>query len=191
MHVSVKELPETIKSLLNDVGYHKADIKVEFVESLELSEPAFGDGYRGFSSIVNIATGQRQIAHGSWGGANPFENHAVDHDNKKYAIPEGVAVVKGQSGYKTFATLYMNPKNIAPGLLPEKNSIDAAQYQVLKVFRSIKPSYRKEYLVGKESGVEGLIGQKLLKRDGRGVSITLEGKNAAGGFEKENNLSGL
>lgn len=188
MFVDVKDLPGSIQNALKSVGYHKSNIEVEIKEKAVLSNTAYADGYRGFTQVVNIATGESQAEFGSWGGANPFETKAVDHDNKEYVIPEGVAIIMGQSGHKVFASLILSPKNVVAGLLPSNAVVSKDFYHVLKVFKSIKPAYRQAELGGKDKVIEECIAAGYLKRDGRGTMITTAGKNAVVDYQKANNL---
>lgn len=188
MFVNVKDLPISIRNALKDCSYHKADIEINFVESLEFCSRSYGNGYRGFTAIVDIATGYMQKEYGSWGGDNPFESKAVDRDNTIYNIPEGSAIIKGNAGEKVFAKLYLSPKNVVPGLLPESNLINDDEYKVLNVFVRYKPAYRKEHLVDKENLIQKCIDCGYLKKDGRGITITTDGKNVVNNYRNSNNL---
>ncbi len=183
MHVSTKELPEVIRRALREVNYSRNDIGVEGATKVSPSD-AGGQGRRGFVLLLDLDTGATKLHQGSWGGANMFnQSNVVDLDQKSYPLPPSGAVIKGSEGGHggVIATLYLNPENLAK-LLPAKPlELTAKQRGILYAFGAIKAGeYRKEELrrcEAKEADVEELVKLKLLKRDGRGVTITTEGKN--------------
>ena len=182
MYVQVKELPERIQSSLKSVGYHRADIEVKAQETTYASTGG-SKGRRSFVLPLNLETGQSSFAQGSWGGSNPF-NTTIDDYDKEIQIPENCVVIQGSSGYKgTFATLYVNPKNLA-NLLPVTNEdLTERQKNILEVFRGFKASYRKDVFERNEvteQELKELVQKGYVKENKRGAKqITTEGKNQA------------
>ena len=74
------------------------------------------------------------------------------------------------------------------GILPSQEELDEDMISVLYAYKCLKSGvYRNEAISGKEKVVEHLISKKYLKRDGRGVQITIEGKNAYESSKKSGN----
>ena len=113
IYTECKELPNSIKSALRSVGYNRNDISIEAREEMSLASPPAFEGSRGFTCVIDLASGQHRIEHGSWGGRNPFEHHAVDCDENLYPMKAGVAILQGESGGRgCFAHLYLHPDNM-------------------------------------------------------------------------------
>lgn len=182
-YIRVKDLPETLQSLLKACDYHRSDICVNVKETESLLCPG-GSGYKGFTIIVNLSTGESRWLNGSWGGANMFNpTNAVDLDQTMYTLPNDCAIIKGTIGGttgSTFASITIPPSN-ASKYLPESNTLSDKDKSILGVYRSYKPSYRKDelYRIGcTQEDLDILISQGYLKRDGRGIQITTKGKNS-------------
>jgi hypothetical protein len=47
---------------------------------------------------MNLENGKHEITYGSWGGSNPYETKAVDHDSKKRKIPRNGVIILGSEG---------------------------------------------------------------------------------------------
>jgi len=187
-HVAVKALPPSLRSALESVGYGRADIGVSPAERYTMANG--GDaGCRAFTMCVDLATGRREIAWGSWGGANMFNpsNH-VDLDTTPRAIPEGCAIISGQEGggRPVWASIRVNPSSLAP-LLPAVASVSDKERAILRTVRGYKGGdYRRTELArigATDADMRALADRGLLKINRAGaVSITTEGRNAAGGF---------
>src|SRR5688500_15526643 len=107
MYVSVKELPDTLRAALSSISYGRADIAIETAETYNPFQ-AGGAGRRGFCMAVNIESGERAIARGSWGGSNPFNpNNPVDLDSQERPLKPGFAIIQGTEGNGTRATLVL------------------------------------------------------------------------------------
>ena len=187
MYSKVKELPETIQSALSALGYTRADIEIEVSESVS---PFVGgdDGYRGFCSIVDIVTGQKDTKVGSWGGSNAFNpNNQVDCDIASYTIPSNVAVIKGRSGgcHPVYATITLSPDNIVK-LLPVVDQLNAREKWILYVMKSLTSAGRKnEWSRYNDqpsmAELKALEARGFLKINKAGsAQITTDGKNALG-----------
>jgi hypothetical protein len=184
IYEQVKNLPNVLIEALKGVGYGAKDVPVVSAEAVS-PHAMSGDGTRGFVIIVNLATGQSELHYGSWGGANPFENRQVDLDTKPYPIPEGMAVIKGTAGYpRTFATVYLNPANVAK-MLPPPAELTEREQEILRQFRSLTSAGRKNewsrYPKSKpsESEIDSLVARGLLSKSRAGaVAITTAGKNS-------------
>ena len=146
---------------------------------------AGGSGRRGFAVLVDIETGKNKTMFGSWGGANAFnQENQVDLNDQEYPIPENGAVILGSEGNTTFATIYLNPKNILAAL-PVANSLSDDERKIMYAYGCLKSgAYRNEELARlgikdpKNSGkIRALVERGFLKIDGRGIQITIEGKN--------------
>jgi hypothetical protein len=172
----VSELPQCLIDALKTVSYHKQDIEIIPVEKTHISY-AGGAGRRGFAILVNLSSGETKMLFGSWGGANAFNpQNQVDFDQKNYPIPENGAVILGSEGDKTFASIYLNPKNIVP-FLNEASEISERERTIMYAYGCIKSGeYRNNELslLGikdpkTNSEIQSLIERGLLKRDGRGI----------------------
>jgi len=186
MYIDVRECPPHVRAALEAVGYGARDIALEAAETFSPASEA-GKGSRGFCAIVNLATGEREILRGSWGGSNPFTSSHVDDNRESLPMPANAAVIKGQTGYpRTFARILVHPDAL-PRLLPagadDRESLSESEAQAIYCFAAIKGgAYRREELARRRVSaetVESLITRGYLKRARNGAtSITLKGKNA-------------
>jgi len=177
----VVELPETIRRVLQSVGYRRDDIGLNSSETY-CPRQAGGQGRRAFVIVVNIATGERQDHVGSWGGENMFTRNRVDSDGDSYPIPPGVAIIKGSQGDKVFASLILRPENIV-SLLPPKAELTERQSFILRCYRSLTSTGRKNKWERTRSAptqaeLNELVVRGYLAKAGSGLKITTEGKNA-------------
>lgn len=182
MHVIIKELPESLQSVLRTVGYRKKDISV-VVKEKESLHVSGGAGLKGFAIVVDLATGEKKRFDGSWGGANMFSpTNAVDLNDEKYTLPHNCAVVKGHIGSYTYATLTVAPSNAAPWLSSGDGLVTEKERAILYAYGSLKSGpYRRDELArikATESEIESLVSRGLLKKDGRGIQISTLGKNS-------------
>lgn len=185
----VSDLPECLIDALKSVAYGKRDIEIVAKEKVSILYPG-GAGRRGFAILVNLATGETETHTGSWGGANGFNpQNQVDRNDQSYPIPENGAVILGSEGDKTFATIYLNPKNVAP-LLSSGDPLSEDDRKIMYAFGCLKSgAYRNEELslLGikdpkNDPKIRSLIGRGFLKQDGRGIQMTLSGKNTRQSF---------
>lgn len=184
--VEVKTLPESILQLLSTVGFNKKDIRVRAVEQVSISQ-AGGSGRRSFVGFAMLdGSLEPRIYYGSWGGANPFENYAVDNDNTLKNMAPGYCILLGYEGggHPTHATLYIHPENAAK-MLPEKSSISERERLILGAYVGLTSAGRKNEwarnpeLKPSEGEITSLVEMGLLSRNKAGaVSITTAGKNA-------------
>jgi len=102
MFIETSKLPSVVRQALEGLGYGQKDVSVEGEDLTELSNHSYGDGYRAYTCLLNLATGERQTAWGSWGGDNMFSRNPMDKGERpgsKLAQIAGVtAVIKGQEG---------------------------------------------------------------------------------------------
>lgn len=184
MYIQVSSLPTTLQNALASVGFHRKDISVSAKERYDVA-CAGGDGMRGFTMAVNLATGEKQISHGSWGGANMFNpNNAVDLDTTSRELPEDFAIVKGHEGGSVYASVYVHPSNLQK-FLPAPIEISEQERSALRCC-AYKSGYRAEAfnqaglgIYGKSNPViQSLAKKGLVKISGTGISLTTEGKNA-------------
>lgn len=179
MYVPVKDLPIVVQQALSSVGYGKKDIEVIAAETATFA-CAGSDGQRAF--VIMCSKSEYKTVQGSWGGSNIFNpQNIVDNDWSPAAVPLDGIIIKGSSGNHVFAQIIVHPHNplLNNKVLPGKVLSDKER-SILGVYKGIKASYRKEYLANlqaSEAEIEALISAGYLKKDGRGISITTEGKN--------------
>lgn len=180
----VSDLPECLIRALKSVGYGKQDIEILPREKTSISY-AGGSGRRGFAILVNLSNGEYKTHTGSWGGANAFNpENQVDLNTENYPIPENGAVILGSEGNKTFATIYLNPKNVLAAL-SEGDVLSDIERKIMYAYGCLKSGpYRNEELARcgikdpkNDPNVLSLMERKFLKKDGRGIQMTTEGKN--------------
>jgi hypothetical protein len=186
-YVPTKELPESVRRALKEIGYGKTDIGLKASETVSVGQGG-GDGRRSFYAIVSLdGSVAHKVEYGSWGGANPFETKRVDHDQQKHPIVPGYAVIVGSeaNGTKVYCTMHVHPSNFAP-MLPAKAELNDHLRGILRIFASYTSAGRKNewerspQTKPTEADYEILIGLGLLKKNSAGaVSITTAGKNEA------------
>jgi hypothetical protein len=187
LYIEVKTLPDSIKDALASVGYHRGDIDVE-VSTQGRIGMAFGDGHRGVTVVVNLATGERKVQYGSWGGANPFvQNKFDDNPDARPELSPGTVCIHGSTGHRNIVHLIVHPDNAAP-LLPEKVELSDRQKKILAQFRSLTSRGRKDQWEREpgdrptEAELDELVAGGFLKRNKAGaIKITTEGRNASAG----------
>lgn len=183
MFVATSALPDSLKAVLKEVGYHKADVSVKASTESPLSTMG-GQGSKGFAAIVNMATGEYRISWGSWGGANIANpDNAVDTDHSTYQIPQNGAVVLGSiGGTGTYASILAHPSIIAP-LFPPPSTLTEKQKGILRSYKSLKSGpYRQSALADllcTKQDIHTLVCDGYLKESSNGaIQITTKGKNA-------------
>jgi hypothetical protein len=182
--VVVKELPQSLQTVLKKVGYRRKDISVIPQETVSLSSGG-GAGRRSFAAIVDVSTGKHEITYGSWGGPNMFVRNAVDSDTAPKKLPRNGAAIVGSEGggHPVWATIYVHPEMIS-GMLPTEADVTDRESKILGYFRSYTSSARKEQFsrMGiKPAEIDSLVKRGYVKKNKAGAtSITTKGKNAAG-----------
>jgi hypothetical protein len=187
MYVETKTLSPRIRAALDAVGYGSRDIQVVAAQSFTPYSEATRKGARGFTTVINLDTGEREHRQGSWGGSNMFVRTMVDdtRSDEQYPMPERAIVIKGQTGYpRTFATIYCHP-NTTGHLLPSgsEETLTDEEQQGLYCFAAIKGgAYRRDelrYRKVSQAAIDGLIERGYLKQSRNGATqITTKGKNA-------------
>lgn len=182
MYVAVKELPPWIQRILLDHGYHRPDVSVQAKEAVSISNGGM-KGQQAWAEILNLETRARRTFTGSWGGSNMFNpTNRVDMDTQAHTIPPNGMVITGSSGYRSFASIYVHPSNLAK-YLGATETISDSERRVLKAYGHLKSGpYRKQALENVpdyKAVVVGLVERGLLKQSRNGATqITTSGKNA-------------
>lgn len=179
--VATKELPASLQQALKKVGFRRKDIRVCPATSTSVRSSA-GDGSRGFTMAVNMATGQMSdVSVGSWGGQNPFKKEPIDWMDKPVNIPTNGAIINGTTGgHGTFATIYIHPDSLAP-LLPGETDITEREKKILS-YAGYKSAYKKEKFLRNnvtKGEILSLVARGYMKMNKAGsTSLTPKGKNA-------------
>lgn len=182
MFASTRELPSFVQNLLKCHGYHRPDIAVVAADKVSISD-AGSAGQRAYAIIINLETKQSETFVGSWGGSNIFNpTNQVDLNRRLHVIPPNGMVIKGSKGYRSFASIYVHPSNLAK-YLSETASVTEGERAVLNAYQGLKSGpYRREALervVNHVKVIGELANRGLLKQSKNGAtSITTAGKNA-------------
>ena len=188
LYQKVSELPSCIQNGLRQVGYNRVDISIEAREKMVLGCNTAFEGNRSYVFVVNMETGAvSNVEVGSWGGSNMFVKTAVDDDKREYELPMNVAVIQGESGGRGhFAHMYIRPENLTK-YLPSGDLVSEVEHKILYAYGAYKSSYRATIL-GKVDPVEiaSCVKKGYLKKIGKGLGITTEGKNARAAYEAVN-----
>lgn len=188
MHVETSQLPRAIQAALAEVGYGRKDIGVSAAESFTPSVGG-GQGYKGFCAIVDLATGERRVSWGSWGGSNMFNpTNIVDLDTEAKPLLPNLAVIKGQigGGHPAYASVTVHPSTLAP-LLPPATDVTAQEKRACAIIAGYKSFARAEYFASAGLGEYGptnpvivaCAAKGLVKvNKGGAVAITTAGRNA-------------
>ncbi len=186
-YVNVKDLPAPVQAALSSVGYGSKDIRVEAASTVVLSASG-GNGYRAFTTLVNLTAGTHRTEWGSWGGANMFSPHnAVDNDDRSYTLPaDGCAVTGHVGGGKPVYAVVRVPASMVDRMLPAADeSLTDVERATLGCFKGLKSGpYRQDALRragATEDMITSLVARGYLTRNRAGATaITTKGKNAAG-----------
>jgi hypothetical protein len=197
MYVATKSLPSVLRNALDSVGYCRKDVEIESAERTEARNSAYGNGYRGYVAVVNLATGERKLAEGAWGGSNMFGKRMVDDsDEQVELVPHVMAIIKGQEGggRPVSARIVVHPLTMQLLLpAPSAEKLTADEQRVLDVFCGYKSSARREELAYDgcaqkhrvlagpelEGIVAGLVERGYFASNKAGaISVTTKGKNA-------------
>lgn len=146
-HIPVSELPEVLRRALEACEYRARDVPVEVSETWYPGS-AYGDGCRGVTCVVNLATGQLRREFGSWGGANPWERKTVDVARGPFPAVPGCVVIRGSSAWKRkspYLTLQVHPADVA-ALLPagDTDPLSLEERIALCIIRTIRGGARAE-----------------------------------------------
>lgn len=191
MHVSVKELPPVVRDWLKSNGFGKQDIAIDVKETVCLQDMGC-TGRRGFTAMIDLATGESSVTRGSWGGPNAYcLDNTVDTNDRDHPLPVGVVCVQGSEGYKGVrADIVVHPQTMNMAALPAPQSLELTKQEqaVINIVDSCTSSGRaREFEYDAALGKYGpenphivsLVAKGLLKiSGGKAISITTEGKNA-------------
>lgn len=188
-YVKVKDLPTAVQAALTSVGYGRVDIEVRASATVVLSSSG-GSGSRGFTTLVNLTTGQHQTSWGSWGGQNMFDrSNAVDNDRNEYPLPaDGLAITGTQSGGQPIYAVVHVPASMVDRMLPAAAAeFTTEEKDALYAHACVKGGqYRRDHLVRKgvrPETVTDLVTRGLLSRNKAGAtSVTTDGRNALGDY---------
>ena len=190
LSVDTKTLPECLKSALALVSYARHDISVELVPAdnavIDLKSSSCFEGNRGYTILLNMETGEKKFFEGSWGGSNMFVKTVVDDLDQKFTMPQGCAVIKGESGGRGhFSTIYLRSDNVVPGLL-NAPAIDADTYRALRPHCLIGQYKQAAMASIPQALTDAAVAAGLLAKKGRGLGLTTAGKNAMVAYERAN-----
>src|SRR5260221_2165479 len=143
-HVKVKDLPPQLREALASLGYARLDIALNPATTYCMSAGGSGSGRRAFVCAVNLQTGERKLAHGSWGGANMSSPiNSVDLDTESRALPINFAVIHGSEGNSVYATIDVNPATLTP-MLPAAPSCTNFERSILAMVGGLTSAGRKD-----------------------------------------------
>ena len=189
--VALVDLPEVARAALKSVGYSGSDIwfAIAADNKVSLHSNASGDGCRSFTTVIDLSTGRYETTWGSWGGSNMFVKTVVDDCQQLFEMNFNCMVIKGTIGGNTrsWGTVYLRSDNVIKGLL-DAATISEREYVVLHA-QSRVGAYKKEYLSRNhvtEEELQNLVKAGYLSKVGRGLGLTVKGKNAMAKFETEN-----
>jgi len=181
--IETKTLPDAVRDALKSLGYGRPDIKAEAAESAQLND--YGEtGCRSFVCLVDLATGQRKVTYGSWGGPNMFNpRNMVDLDDREQPIPPNAVVICGSEGGNrpVYARLLAHPSTLTP-LLPAPSTLSDKLARMLAVYGAYRSTYRAEELKrmgATHAETDELVAGGYLSRNKAGsIQITTKGKQA-------------
>ena len=185
IYVDVRELPDTVRKVLKELGYGRKDIKVDVATSFTIGN-ASGAGLKAFWVVVNIATGQHHIEWGSWGGANMFlQRNPVDLDMEPHQLPPGAIIIKGTKGQTVYAHIIAHPGNVLQLNPPQDTTLTDKEKDALAIVGGVTSGYRKDEFIRKGLGaygpdnpfVKSLASKGLIQVTRAGMSITTKGRN--------------
>lgn len=188
MYIETKSLPDSLRSALARMGFARPMVSVEARETYTQAAPCSGQGSRGYTAAVNLATGETQATVGSWGGSNAFNpSNVVDNDTQERPMREGFAIIHGSNGNHSYAAVYVHAANLAP-LLPEASDLTDRQKLLLDVYAGLNSQGRKNYFernrsqVPTDAELNALAVAGMITRNKAGaIAITAKGRNNRGG----------
>lgn len=187
LHIAVREMPPVLQRALKQVGYGRKDVIVEPSTEVNISGLS-GAGRRAFAIAVDLASGRiSDVAHGSWGGPNPYETNPLDVRDAKTKVPVNGAVIRGIQGgdRPVYAVVHIHPGSLAKLLPSGGGDVTEKESHALEIVASRKSSYRKEEfrrLKITQQDLDSLVSRGYLKKNKSGaISITTKGKNSRSG----------
>jgi hypothetical protein len=193
MYFPTKDLPDTLRAALRSVAFNRDSVEISPSETYCVGNGgAAFTGNRSYTLAVNLSTGETQLTQGSWGGANPFVHAQADHDDTQRPLPQGFAIVQGESGGRgSFARVYVHPSTFAP-LLPTGEAIELSPDEslALAAVRSLNSKGRADCFARKNwtkdrinETLNSLAAKGLVERNKAGATkITTEGRNRSEGL---------
>lgn len=188
VYVDVKSLPETIQAALRNAGVNRPMVSIKPRETDCVATGAYGDGYQGFTILLDIDSGETSDTfRGSWGGNNPFVANQVDLDDRQRPVPPNACIIHGQrgGGRPASASLVIHPSRAAK-LLPAASSDELSPRlkTLLAVYKSYNTRGRAEWFErhgrGTDAEISELAAKGLIKVNKAGaVTVTADGRNAA------------
>ena len=183
--VSTKSLPRWIVAALRSVKYNKRDIEVIPASKVSVVSSA-GDGSRSYVMALNLATEKFDTSLGGWGGG--MGTSPVDRGGSM-AIPSNGAMIVGEyGGGGSYARLYVRPDNMAT-LIEQQDNIELSEDEkyALGFISAFNARGRKDAFQNKwyatysprHPFIVSLAQKGLVKVVGKGVRITIKGKNVA------------
>lgn len=167
--------------------YKNTSVPVAVTDELVSVNTSAGDGYREIIRIFNLNTGKSIDHVGDWGGASYFRTKSIDHTGVEYEIePHIMIAIISQGGtnahqYGRVSQVYIHPDRFQ---IKEAVSLTDDQLKMLNVMcytSGYRAEYARNYKVGSPTPdnplVVELIKLGLVKKAGKGVSLTAEGRN--------------
>jgi len=183
MYSKVKDLPNIIQKALSNIGYNKSDIEILVRDKISPMN-AGSSGQKGFFTMINLATSDVKSISGSYGGSNIFnQDNIVDNCDQSVPLNDGVVALKGSTGYKTFATLYVNNANVISTLpntevTPRQRWILYAMHGLTSAGRKNEFARAKKPPTIEEFKALEAMGFITIAKNGS-MRITTNGKNAS------------
>jgi len=111
--ILVSRLPKSIQYALKDARFQGTKIRIDVDHTYQIASPG-DDGTRGFTAVVDLASGHYDLLLGAWGGGSlGAKQSPVDVDFQKRPLPENTVVVQGQQGGAPYAFLVATPETTA------------------------------------------------------------------------------
>jgi len=151
-YYDTKTLPKRIAEVLQDMGVGRESIRCDESTAYTEHSPG-GTGRRGFCAVVDLRAPagvvHTHLSIGAWGGPNPFMggNGPVDVPGESKPLQPGVAVVKGETGFRPFAYIVAHPDTIEADLPELAPAIELTSEQAiaLDVMCSLNSRGRAEW----------------------------------------------
>lgn len=167
---------------LSSLGYTDRSVRLYAVDSVSDLKAYSNKGERSTIRIVDTDNGIDKSHRGSWGGSNMFTSSIVDDVGISCELDLNtmILVIKNDN---ELIEVYVHPAAVGDFHVDTADLTDV-QVKMLEVFQYTS-SYRKSYwskswgeLSNDNPNLLPLIDQGLLKKAGKGLSITADGKNA-------------
>ena len=183
-YINTSELPQAAKDILAEVGVKRSTIAVRVAEFSEMPSASY-DFTRAFIGIINMDSGKYEIRHGSFGGSNPYVKTFVDDSpsDKKIPLLPNMMIVEGNEGGTNhgWASIVVHPSNVNAGLLSapqveltdDEKTFFRAQGYIGDYKQNILASIGRQGMI---AVIESLTAQGLIKKAGKGYTLTAKGK---------------